>query len=369
MQGQRTWRSTLRRISARTTPLQPLGGMTPSPPPGWAASHSASSDINAGDPEGWPEVSETIRALVALVSFAALGERDAPGWATSGASESNLLALYWARENGYKRILTCDTAHYSVFKAARILGVKYEIVATRPPAECNVNELTAKIREKDVVVLTVGTTQEGAADPITETAEVAAAKGAVVHVDAAFAGLVARHTSPKASSLKLKWPIVTMSVDAHKIPEAPAPAGVLLAYSDDVIDSLFFEAPYIPGGRQFGVLGTRPGWTLRAAVEALASLLDPDRGSEKLASTLMARLREIIESLEPHGFRPVVEPETPIACLVGDGANRAAKRLSAAGLHYYSCPRHGGLRIAVKAGTRPDHIIRLLLWATSQAHA
>lgn len=334
-----------REIASSKAPLKPPGSMAPEPG-AWACAPLCSYlDTNAGDPEGHPEALKAIEWLVRLSSLAALGS-EAPGWATSGASEANLLALYWAREHGYRRVVAFDTAHYSVFKAARLLGMKLSVLPSRGGYAADMDALRRAVSSDSVVVVTVGTTETGYVDPVVEAAEAAESAGAMVHVDAAFAGLVARHTSEKAV-FRLEWPIAFMAVDAHKIPDAPAPAGVLLAFSRDAIEELFFEAPYLPSGRQFGVLGTRPGAPIVAAALRLAELLGDDGSSSWLAKRLMKRLHEIIEGLEAVGARPVHEPETPIACLVG--GRSLGEALARLGVKAYRCPRFGGFRVAVRS--------------------
>ncbi len=334
-----------RALAAAKLPFRPPGSMTPDPGLHDCEVLCGYIDSNAGDPEGHPESLKAIEWLVRLASLASLGV-EAPGWVTAGASEANLLALYWAREKGYRKLVAFDTAHYSVFKAARILEMRVVKLSSINGYAADLESLRRAVDDVSIIVATVGTTETGYVDPVVEIAEIAKEKGAVVHVDAAFAGIVARHTSEKAR-FKLEWPVAFMAVDAHKIPDAPAPAGVLLAYDREALDELFFEAPYTPTGRQFGVLGTRPGGPVAAAALKLASLLSDDGSSFWLARRLMDRLSKWIALLEQEGYKPVHEPETPVACLIG---GRDPSRLFAAGgTKPYRCPRFGGVRLVVRS--------------------
>jgi glutamate/tyrosine decarboxylase-like PLP-dependent enzyme len=104
-------------------PARVIGGMIPRPPRCLVKIVSSSLGVNLGDPSSYPDLQEAVETVVGFASRAATG-REYPGWPTSGATESNILALLRAREEGYSTVIHFTTAHYSVSKAAHLLGLE-----------------------------------------------------------------------------------------------------------------------------------------------------------------------------------------------------------------------------------------------------
>lgn len=323
-----------------------IGGMISKPPKRAVEACASHIDENLGDPESYPGLVEAAEALLRVVAERVLGE-PSPGWFTSGATESNILALYYWRERGRRRVLYFETAHYSVGKAASLLGLDSRSI---PLTEEGLRVLRDTAGPRDVIVVTIGTTQEGWIEPLGDVVEIARRTGATIHVDAAFVGYIVRHL-PRQLKLALEPPVSTLAVDLHKIPEAPMPLGVLLASDEEVISSLYHGAPYIPSGRQFGLLGSRPACPVYAAIESIRYLDEEFGGVQGLASELMALKQRIAAELESAGYVPVESP-TPIVCLRHNSVSRIVAQARRAGIHLYTCPRHGGVRIAVM----PHHI-------------
>ncbi|MEU6249713.1 aspartate aminotransferase family protein [Glycomyces sp. NPDC047010] len=143
----------------------------------------------------------------------------ADGVFTSGGTQSNLHALLLAREEAVEAVLlkhrvesgtplrgvevlprlrffASPHSHFSVVKAARLLGLGEEAVVTVPADDwfrMNPAALDAAIetcREQGnvpaAVVATAGTTDFGSVDPLGPVAEIAAAHRVWLHVDAAY---------------------------------------------------------------------------------------------------------------------------------------------------------------------------------------
>jgi len=304
-----------------------LGGMTPSPP--WPVRDACArrAHENLGDFLGYPEVAEAEARAVELISLASLSRRY-PGKMTSGATESNILALlYWRDFEGKRRVLATPHTHYSIRKAARLLGLEY----VEAPASA--------AGPKDIVVATIGTTELGLVDRPPGDLERAAEAGAGVHVDAAYAGPIARFLDPRLA-IDLDAVKATYAVDFHKIPEAPPPAGALLAWSEEVLERLWNEAPYLPGGRQFGLLGTRPGCAAHAALAAMRLIVYSWPGGPKGLALDLDRLAERVgEHALSLGYRVEGGP-MPVRCIHGPGLAPALERM---GVRYYTC-RGSGVR-------------------------
>lgn len=142
----------------------------------------------------------------------------ADGVFTSGGTQSNLMALAIARDNAcdalpghggnrhhglpanYRdlRILTSELSHFSVQKAAALLGLGYDAVIPVPcDAEKRMDSESLRTKLDDcqqegllpfAVVATAGTTDFGSIDPIPRISALCRERGIWLHVDAAYGG-------------------------------------------------------------------------------------------------------------------------------------------------------------------------------------
>lgn len=327
-----------------------LGGMTPKPVDEYKRILCEFADENLGDPESYPASRRAFEYLAGVLGEALFPGSQHPAVPTSGGTEGNILGLYLARILGSRRVVYSDTAHYSVEKAARILGMGALRIPARRGYEFDLEVLDSVLREGDVVVATLGTTETGYVDPLREIAAIASEKGALVHVDAAYAGPIVRFLSPGKLVDRLDSTVITAVVDAHKTLNTPYHAGVIFAATSELADELVFEAPYVPSGHQPGLLGSRAGAPFAAAAAALDALGGVE-GLRRLAGELMESARAIYRELVEGGpYESPHEPETPVLCLKHPRHARIVESLRARGYVAYTCPRHGGIRLAL---TRP----------------
>ena len=206
------------------------------------------------DQSGAPSaIEDEVLATFSALAFGAPGA----GSITSGATESNHLALLLARDEavrrgfgvdpaeaglpaaacGRLRILASNLAHFSLARAAAQLGLGENAVIPVPVlADHRLDprallriaaEVSARGERIAAVVATAGTTDAGAIDPLAACAETARAHGAWFHVDAAYAGglLLSDQHRPLLTGLELAD---TVSVDLHKLGWQTIPAGLLL---------------------------------------------------------------------------------------------------------------------------------------------
>jgi glutamate/tyrosine decarboxylase-like PLP-dependent enzyme len=128
--------------------------------------------------------------------------REAGGILTGGGSEANLTALLVARERlgyperGRAMLYVTEQRHWSVDRAARVIGLRPDQV--RPvPADDSMRlgpaALKAAVRRDReagslpwAVVANAGATNTGTVDPLADLADVCAAEGLWLHVDAAY---------------------------------------------------------------------------------------------------------------------------------------------------------------------------------------
>ncbi|TYB38676.1 aspartate aminotransferase family protein [Micromonospora sp. AP08] len=196
----------------------------------------------------------------------------ADGVFTSGGTHSNLQALLLAREEtrvraGLRpgpealsrlRVLTSAAGHFSVQKAARLLGLGTDAVRTvdtdpqrrmrpdalaREIARCRADGLLVM-----AVVATAGTTDFGSIDPLPQVADICAAAGVWLHVDAAYGcGLL---VSPTRRHLLdgIEW-ADSVTVDFHKSFFQPVSSSAVLVRDGRTLRHATWHADYLNPAR------------------------------------------------------------------------------------------------------------------------
>jgi aromatic-L-amino-acid decarboxylase len=203
-----------------------------------------------------------------------LGFPAAAGAFTSGGTVSNMTALAAARERaipgsrrtgiagGTATIYCSSEAHYSIERAAEMLGIGSDNVRSLPidgdrrlvPAAVAeaIRADRAAGRVPVAVIATAGTTLTGAVDPIGPLADVCEAEGVWLHVDGAYG--VPAATAPSAAHLFVGLDRAdSVTLDAHKWLFLPKACGVLLVRRrEDLFDAFSHNESYIPHERSTG---------------------------------------------------------------------------------------------------------------------
>nr|QZD57754.1 aspartate aminotransferase family protein [Glycomyces sp. TRM65418] len=202
---------------------------------------------------------------------------DADGVFTSGGTQSNLHALLLARDEAVEQVLlkhrveagtplrgvevlprlrffASPHSHFSVVKAARLLGLGEDAVITVPADDwfrMNPAALDAAIetsREQGLVpaavVATAGTTDFGSVDPLGPIAEITAAHRVWFHVDAAYGcGLL---VSPRHRGLLDGVEQAdSVTVDYHKSFFQPVSSSALLVRDRSSLRHVTHHADYL----------------------------------------------------------------------------------------------------------------------------
>ncbi|SDS49789.1 pyridoxal phosphate-dependent decarboxylase family protein [Corynebacterium timonense] len=179
----------------------------------------------------------------------------ANGVFTSGGTQSNLQALAIARNKARASapldslaIFASPTAHYSVHRAADLLGIapgNVVSVAMEPAA------LSAALTRAQrsgctpaAVVATAGTTDRGLIDPLDGIADVCRAAGVHLHVDAAYGG--AACLSPThAGLLRGIDRADSVTIDFHKTFYQPLTCSALLCRNASDFAAVRVHADYL----------------------------------------------------------------------------------------------------------------------------
>ncbi|QEU94224.1 lysine decarboxylase DesA [Streptomyces kanamyceticus] len=184
----------------------------------------------------------------------------ADGVFTSGGTQSNLQALLLAREEAKgedptrMRIFASEVGHFSVQKAARLLGLGEDAVVVIPTDHNKRMQTVALARELErcrrddlspmAVVATAGTTDFGSIDPLPEIAELCAQYGTWMHVDAAYGcGLLAsrknRHLLDGIEHAD------SVTVDYHKSFFQPVSSSAVLVRDRSTLSHATYHAEYL----------------------------------------------------------------------------------------------------------------------------
>jgi L-2,4-diaminobutyrate decarboxylase len=131
------------------------------------------------------------------------------GHMVPGSTVANLTALWAARDvKGVTEVAAPDTAHVSIPKAAKLLGLRYRPLPT--DREGRLLADGTKHLEQSCLVLVAGATSTGVIDPLS-----LAGKAAWTHVDAAWAGPL-RLSNAHAPKLEGIERADSVAVSAHK---------------------------------------------------------------------------------------------------------------------------------------------------------
>lgn len=226
----------------------------------------ASHDVNAAVAAGGADLLEAqvVRWVDAFVGFG--GARD--GVMAAGGAISNLTALAAARERaapGLRRtgtggrrlaVYTSAEAHYSVLRAAEVLGIGADNVRRigldaerRMDVAACAAQLDADLADGVVpvaVVATAGTTLTGTVDDLAGLADVCEARGVWLHVDGAY-GLPAAATASAGHRFAGLDRADSATVDAHKWLYVPKACSVLLVRSPAALQAAFsHRESYMP---------------------------------------------------------------------------------------------------------------------------
>ncbi|WP_129114849.1 tyrosine decarboxylase MfnA [Halegenticoccus tardaugens] len=272
---------------------------------------------NPGDPATYRRVAELEDRAVSLLGEVA-GLSDPHGYVTSGGTEANVQAVRAARNRARDRdgadlsrtynVVAPESVHFSVHKAADVLGVELRTVPVDDEHRADADAVRAAADGDTALVVGVaGTTEYGRVDPIPALAEAAREVGALVHVDAAWGGFALPFTD-------FAWnfdhaDVDTMTIDPHKLGRAAVPAGGFLARERETMDALAVDTPYLETTSQATLTGTRSGAGVASAAAAMEALW-PD-GYRREFESSMADARWLARAFEARGF-DAASPELPL---------------------------------------------------------
>ncbi|MFM7552933.1 MAG: pyridoxal phosphate-dependent decarboxylase family protein, partial [Actinomycetota bacterium] len=278
--------------------------------------------------DGGPATAHLEREAVAAIA-AMLGYREHLGHLTASGTWANLEALWAARSlHPDRAVVSGANAHYTHARICEVVGARHEGLPQTADGALDLDALAARLAACGVgtVVATLGTTALGRLDPVHRIADLCAAHGARLHVDAAYGGFFALladggtpgvDPEPFAALARAD----SIAIDPHKHGLQPYGCGCIL-FRDPGVGALYrHDSPYTyftsdelhPG--EVSLECSRSGaaaaalWaTLRAVPLTRDGLAEHLAGARTAAVSLAARL----DGLD--GWRAVTAPDLDIVC-------------------------------------------------------
>ena len=297
--------------------------------------------VNGLDPTTFASVGVLESELVGFVRALLHGDADVVGAATSGGTESCLLAVKTARDvwrathpGGRPRLVAPSTVHAAFQKAAACFDLVLDLVPVAPDGTVAATDVIARLGDDvALVVLSAPNYPFAALDPVAEVAAAASAAGIALHVDACIGGLVLPFWTDAAGGPLPAWDfrvpgVTSMSADLHKYGYAPKGASVLLQRGRDRQRRQFFATTRWPGYPVVNptLLGSKSAAPL-AAAWAITRYLGAEGFAELAASCrrATAALRAAIDGIE--GLRVVGDPVGPLFAVASDDEVPAERRV------------------------------------------
>jgi tyrosine decarboxylase/aspartate 1-decarboxylase len=325
-----------------------FGSMCTDPLPIARRAHGMFLETNLGNPgyyKGtWRLERETLRMLARLLHGKNLG-----GFTVSGATEGNITALWMARNvTRRKTVVAAKSAHFSVRKAADLLGMRLVEVGLDDAYRMDVDALRkALTKDTAAVVAVAGTTELGQVDPIDHIGELCEGR-AFFHVDAAFGGFVLPFLEEVRGIPQWDFRVGGLSslvLDAHKMGMATIPASHLLVREASHFARIAVESPYLTSVYQTSLLGTRNSAGVAAAYAAMRSL--GHEGYRKIVARCMRNTRTIAARAIEAGLALAIEPVMNILAVRVRDVEAVQRALDAQGWKVSTSRHPQALRVVV----------------------
>ncbi|MFM7693072.1 MAG: pyridoxal phosphate-dependent decarboxylase family protein [Actinomycetota bacterium] len=278
--------------------------------------------------DGGPATAHLEREAVAAIA-AMLGYREHLGHLTASGTWANLEALWAARSlHPDRAVVSGANAHYTHARICEVVGARHEGLPQTADGALDLDALAARLAAGGVgtVVATLGTTALGRLDPVHRIADLCAAHGARLHVDAAYGGFFALladggtpgvDPEPFAALARAD----SIAIDPHKHGLQPYGCGCIL-FRDPGVGALYrHDSPYTyftsdelhPG--EVSLECSRSG----AAAAALWATLRAVPLTRDGLGAHLAVARAAAVSLAAHldgldGWRAVTAPDLDIVC-------------------------------------------------------
>ena len=173
------------------------------------------------------------------------------GYVNNGGTEGNIYAMYLASQKfPDATIYYSGASHYSIPKAAKLVGLKTQEISIDNFGEMMYDELSFYLETSDnsaIVFANVGTTFTGAIDRVNVIKNLLInhkPNEHYLHADAAFFGSTLPFSDEEPTYFDFRMKIDSISISGHKFLGSPIPCGVCLVQKEDV-DRVSIEVSYV----------------------------------------------------------------------------------------------------------------------------
>lgn len=197
------------------------------------------------------------------------------GYVAAGGTEANMQAVwiyrnYFMNEHGAHldeiAILCTSDTHYAVNKASNLMCtdlIKVDVV--EDSRAIDLDDLKKKLAQAKsngikylIVFCNMATTMFGSVDDIDTYASNLSEFSFKIHVDGAYGGFIYPFSNPK-TKLSFRNPLVSsVTLDAHKLAQAPYGTGIFLCRKNLMENVATKEAEYVQGN-DITIVGSRSG--------------------------------------------------------------------------------------------------------------
>ena len=294
--------------------------------------HIGCHTLDVSEPffEGTQEIErELIEICACDILHGKPGEQD--GYVASGGTEANLQAI-WIYRNLFMAdygaapeeicILCSSDSHYCVDKAANVLAIDIEKIPVdtmtrKVPDEsldAAIGKLVSRGKKYIVVVANMMTTMFGSVDDADQYADALTRAGAEfrVHVDGAYGGFYYPFADPETSLDFSNPQVSSVTLDAHKMLQAPYGTGIFLARKGLMQHVVTKEASYVEG-QDYTLIGSRSGANA-IAVWMILMKNGPYGWREKIF-VLQKRAQWLCEQLDKIGAQYYRHPSSNIVTI------------------------------------------------------
>lgn len=236
------------------------------------------------------------------------------GYVAAGGTEANIQAV-WAYRNYFKKehsasnseicIVTSTDAHYSMAKAADLLNIdvvhipvnEHDRTIAKEDIRTSVSEAKSNGKKYFIVVCNMMTTMFGSVDSPNDYVDILEELQLdfKMHIDGAYGGFLYPFTDPN-STLNFENPhISSITLDAHKLVQAPYGTGVLVMRKG-LIENVYTKSAEYVKGLDVTLSGSRSGANA-IAVWMILTTYGPD-GWMKKNQNLLERTSWFCQKLD-----------------------------------------------------------------------
>jgi tyrosine decarboxylase/aspartate 1-decarboxylase len=328
-----------------------LGSMCTQPHPIAKKAYMKFLETNLGDPQLFPGSKKIETKYLSFISKLLNAPKNATGVIGSGGTESNISAIWLAKNlSGKKEVIIPKNAHFSFQKIASLMDIKLIPIPLTKNYYIDVLKTKKKIGNNTAAIVGIaGSTELGTIDPISDLNDLCIDEKVYLHVDAAFGGYIIpflRKLGYDVFDFDFKLPAVSsITIDAHKMGRSAIPLGTLFVRNKKWLDEISVETPYISSNKQAGILATRSCAPVAAAY-AIAEYLGIE-GYTKMVKKCMNIAGYTKDKIEEIGLELLIKPTMNVLAVKIKNPSKVEKILTSYGWKVNKMERLKAIRIVV----------------------